>query len=421
MGISNVDNEKIVELSSEAQINETCEQEADIEVLESTFDVYVSDDDSSIELSDSEFDLDGENPSIIEELKIDNPEEPEQSVISAVDDDTRPVRNDIESAIAETNNDEANMNFSQRVSSGDDQGEQIDTYTKELANEVIAEERKLQSSEKQDDQVKKTTMSQKANLSNKLKKKKIPKLLIKPIRKDEELQTQDNVAEECSALVKEMVTSTVFKLDTEVIEPKMPPIIVKIPKLSISPKKSSKKDNIKSPTKNCIKKLNFSFTKQPTVSIKNLKIIPPVPPEVTEAILELANAEEIVPDAPSKEEKKSSPLKIPPIKPFSTKLKLQTPPPLCVIKNKKKAKSPEKTTESPVEQREEEKESIVTVLKMSEIVSMKQKEDDLDRRNDLEKMLELENKLKIEDRKRIKEEKVQKKSGKSSSRRTLPR
>ena len=258
-------------------------------------------------------------------------------------------------------------------------------------------------------------MSQKANLSKKLKKKKIPKLLIKPIRKDEELQTQDNVAEECSALVKEMVTSTVSKLDTEVIEPKMPPIIVKIPKLSISPKKSSKKDNIKSPTKNCIKKRNFSFTKQPTVSIKNLKIIPPVPPEVTEAILELANAEEIVPDAPSKEEKKSSPLKIPPIKPFSTKLKLQTPPPLCVIKNKKKAKSPEKTTESPVEQREKEKESIVTVLKMSEIVSMKQKEDDLDRRNDLEKMLELENKLKIEDRKRIKEEKVQKKSGKSSS------
>merc|ERR1712106_676518 len=182
--INNVDNEKIVELPSEAQIIETCEQEADIEVLESTFDVYVSDDDSSIELSDSEFDLDGENPSIIEELKIDNPEEPAQSVISAVDDDTTPVRNDIESAIAESNNDEANMNFSQRVSSGDDQGEQIDTYTKELANEVIAEERKLQSSEKQDDQVKKTTMSQKANLSNKLKKKKIPKLLIKPIRKD---------------------------------------------------------------------------------------------------------------------------------------------------------------------------------------------------------------------------------------------
>merc|ERR1711892_567100 len=145
MGISNVDNEKIVELPSEAQINETCEQEADIEVLESTFDVYVSDDDSSIELSDSEFDLDGENPSIIEELKIDNPEEPEQSVISAVDDDTTPVRNDIESAIAESNNDEANMNFSQRTSSGDDQWEQIDiTYTKELANEVIAEERNLQ-------------------------------------------------------------------------------------------------------------------------------------------------------------------------------------------------------------------------------------------------------------------------------------
>merc|ERR1712106_815326 len=229
--------------------------------------------------------------------------------ISAVDDDTTPVRNDIESAIAESNNDEANMNFRQRGSSGDDQGEQIDiTYTKELSNEVIAEERKLQSSEKQDDQVKKTTMPQKANLSKKLKKKKIPKLLIKPIRKDEELQTQDNVAEECSALVKEMVTSTVSKLDTEVIEPKMPPIIVKIPKLSISPKKSSKKDNIKSPTKNCIKKLNFSFTKQPTVSIKNLKIIPPVPPEVTEAILELANAEEIVPDVPSIEENKSSPL-----------------------------------------------------------------------------------------------------------------
>merc|ERR1711915_338096 len=72
------------------------------------------------------------------------------------------------------------------------------------------------------------------------------------------------------------------------------------------------------------------------------------------------------------------------------------PPPLSVIKNKKKVKSPEVTNS-------DEKDSVVTVLKMKEIVSMKQKEESAVRLNDLEKLLEKENKLKIEDRKRQQE------------------
>eukprot|EP00090_Calanus_glacialis_P001582 TRINITY_DN11151_c0_g1_i2.p1 TRINITY_DN11151_c0_g1~~TRINITY_DN11151_c0_g1_i2.p1 ORF type:complete len:1784 (-),score=477.31 TRINITY_DN11151_c0_g1_i2:958-5901(-) len=424
-GINNVDKE-IVELPLEVQITETSEEEPDI------VEVFVSDDESSIELSDSEFDMDGENPSIIDELKIDNPEGPEQTVISNVNADNTPVSTAIASDIA----DEAlreHINENERSTSD----EKTDfPSVLEFANEEITEDKELQSletedkelnsSETRDHHVMKAPVSQekeKANLSKKLKKRKIPKLLIKPIKKDEETSIQENVAKECSKLLSEMVTTTVKKVESEVQEPKMPPIIVKIPKLSISPKKSSKKDIVKSPTKNCIKKLNFTFGKQPTVSIKNLKILPPVPPEVTEAILELANADEVVPDSRNKEDKKPSASKASPLKPFSSKLKLQTPPPLCVIRNKKKAKSPEIAPVATVDQQEEGKESIVTVLKMSEIVSMKQKEENSDRLNDLEKMLELENKLKIEDRRRMKEEKEQtviskKKPGKVSSKKS---
>jgi hypothetical protein len=406
--INTVDKE-IVELPLEVQITETSEQEPDI------VEVYVSDDEGSIELSDSEFDMDGENPSIIDELKIDNPEGPEQTVISNVNADNTPVSNEIASDTAESNTDEAHkehINESERSTSD----EKIDVPSvPEFANEEITEDKELQSLETKDKELSSSETrdnhvsqeKEKANLSKKLKKRKIPKLLIKPIKKDEETSVQENVSEECSKLLSEMVTTTVKKVESEVQEPKMPPIIVKIPKLSISPKKSSKKDIVKSPTKNCIKKLNFTYGKQPTVSIKNLKILPPVPPEVTEAILELANADDIVPDSCNKEDKKTSASKASPLKPFSSKLKLQTPPPLCVIRNKKKAKSPEIAPVATIGQQEEGIESVVTVLKMSEIVSMKQKEENSDRLNDLEKMLELENKLKIEDRRRLKEEKEQ--------------
>merc|ERR1711874_152414 len=104
------------------------------------------------------------------------------------------------------------------------------------------------------------------NLSKRLKQKKVPKLLIKPIRKEEK---NGNMTEDNTTLVKEMVTSTVNQPGSLEKETKMPPIIVKIPKVSISPKKTSKKN------------LDFAYSKQPIVPIKNLKILPPVPPEVT--------------------------------------------------------------------------------------------------------------------------------------------
>merc|ERR1712083_731341 len=219
------------------------------------------------------------------------------------------------------------------------------------------------------------------------KKNKIPKLLIKPIKRDNEHSVHENFEAKNTRQAPENDEGDEL--------PKMPPIIVKIPKQSISTKKSPKKEYLKSPVKNCIKKLNFSLPKQPTVSIKNLKILPPMPPEVTEAILELAD--EIVPETITKEEKKiSTPQKQSPIKQIPPKVKLQTPPPLSVIKNKKKVKTPEVTNS-------DEKDSVVTVLKMKEIVSMKQKEESAERLNDLEKLLEKENKLKIEDRKRQQE------------------
>ena len=56
-----------------------------------------------------------------------------------------------------------------------------------------------------------------------------------------------------------MVSKTVKQIDSSESEQKMPPIIVKIPKVAISPKKISKKENIKSPSKSCIKNLDFAY------------------------------------------------------------------------------------------------------------------------------------------------------------------
>ena len=97
-----IENEKIVNLPEVTQSNIKSEGDDDIEVIKSTFEVYVSDDESSIELSDSEFDLDGENPSIIEELKFDNPEEPEQCVDSSSNVDTTTPCNDTQSVLEES-------------------------------------------------------------------------------------------------------------------------------------------------------------------------------------------------------------------------------------------------------------------------------------------------------------------------------
>merc|ERR1712242_139618 len=190
------------------------------------------------------------------------------------------------------------------------------------------------------------------NLSKKLKKKKVPKLLIKPIRKEEITSVNEDVAEECSTVIMDMVSKTVKQIDSEEQEQKMPPIIVKIPKLAISPKKVSKRENVKSPLKNCIKNLDFGLSKQPTVSIKNLKILPPVPPEVTEAILELANEDLEISEPKKVENKNPITSKSSPMKPLTSTIKLQTPPPLCVIRNKRKVKSPEATSKNTLEQKE---------------------------------------------------------------------
>ena len=110
----------------------------------------------------------------------------------------------------------------------------------------------------------------------KKKKKKVPKLTIKPVTKMEE---------------------------TPSIEDSLPPIIVKIPKASLSPQKSSKSPK-KTPEKESIK-VNIKLPKPPAV--KSLKILPLSPPSKQES-----------------PKKSGSPLK----------LTIQTPPPLSVIRNK---------------------------------------------------------------------------------------
>merc|ERR1711915_434239 len=344
--------------------------------VSSNLEVYVSDDESSIELSDSEFDLDGENPSLIEELKYDNSEtEPHADceVENISPKETQLFEEPLTSQdIEETEQSDERSSTVQQASREKDQ-----SYSERVTHTHVDDIKKP--SENSEEKLAKANSSKKKN--------KIPKLLIKPIKRDDEHSVQENFEAKNTRQAPEKDEGDEL--------PKMPPIIVKIPKQSISTKKSPKKEYLKSPVKNCIKKLNFSLPKQPTVTIKNLKILPPMPPEVTEAILELAD--EIVPETITKEEKKiSTPHKKSPIKQIPPKVKLQTPPPLSVIKNKKKVKSPEVTNS-------DEKDSVVTVLKMKEIVSMKQKEESAERLNDLEKLLEKENKLKIEDRKRQQE------------------
>eukprot|EP00092_Neocalanus_flemingeri_P005869 GFUD01006317.1.p1 GENE.GFUD01006317.1~~GFUD01006317.1.p1 ORF type:complete len:3795 (+),score=856.15 GFUD01006317.1:678-11387(+) len=423
-GINNFEKD-LVELPLEVQINETSEQEPDIEVLKSTFEVYVSDD-SSIELSDSEFDLDGENPSIIEELKFHNPEDCEQSpVINVADPVNTPVNDEIQSDIVESNPVEI-LNLRERSISDETKDKSIAVpCVKEFAHKQITEDKESNSSETKNYSVVNVPASQakrRANLSKNTENRKVPKLVIKPIKKDDIATSEENVLEICSILLSELVNTCVKTVDCEMEELKMPPIIVKIPKASISPKKSSKKDNVKSP-KTCIKKLNFSFSKQPSVTIKNLKILPPVPPPVTEAILELANVDEAKLNSITKHDKEKKTIsKNSRSKQISPKLQLQTPPPLCVIRNKKKMKTSEiACVPLTVNNKDDAKESIVTVLKMSEIVSMKQKEDHLDRLNDLEKMLELENKLKVEDRRRMKVEREQTEANKKKTSKVSPK
>merc|ERR1739838_159977 len=183
--------------------------------------------------------------------------------------------NETQSDIVESNSAEANeeiINVQERSTSDESNEESTDLPSvEEFAIEPITKEKHIDSSEVKNYAVLKAPMSQgkrKTNSKN-AKSRKVPKLVIKPIKKDEVAPPQENVHEICSLLLCELVNTCVTKVDGEMEELKMPPIIVKIPKASISPKKMSKKDNVKSPQK-CIKKLNFTFSKQPSVTIKNL-------------------------------------------------------------------------------------------------------------------------------------------------------
>ena len=183
-------------------------------------------------------------------------------------------------------------------------------------------------------------------VENQNQERKVPKLVIKPVRKpSNEISKGKNE------------TKTNGESDT-----KLPPIIVKIPKSSISPKKNSKKET-KTPEK-AIKNLNITFSKQPKVTVKNLKILP------------LKKPSEELENSKNKNDKDVAP-----------KISIQTPPPLAVIKNKTKSKSPET-----VEENFKPKGSLVTVLKMSEIMALKQeKGGSKEELNELERMLEEEN------------------------------
>lgn len=186
--------------------------------------------------------------------------------------------------------------------------------------------------------------------------KKVPKLIIKPLLKKED--EKPNIEKE----------------DT------LPPIIVKIPKASLSPQKISKSPK-KTPEKEPVK-LNIKVPKPPPV--KSLKILPLSPPEK-----HISNRNTIV----TKESESN-------ISNQSTSLKLtiQTPPPLSVIRNKVPLKSAEESINNV-----NEKSTDARIQKPTRNLParMKQKEE---KSSALMHFLEIESKRKLEERKKQKVE-----------------
>merc|ERR1711874_702893 len=162
-------------------------------------------------------------------------------------------------------------------------------------------------------------------------------------------------------------------------EERKDPIIVRIPKSSISPKKSPKSPK-KIQEQESVK-ISIKIPKQSPV--KNLKILP----SFQKSPIEEQSSMQVETKA-----------KLP-----TSKISIQTPPPLALIKNKV-TKSPEITKQS--KDKEENKEPLVTVLKMSNILSIKQSKDERKARqwqSDLERLLDEENKKRLEERKRGKD------------------
>lgn len=220
--------------------------------------------------------------------------------------------------------------------------------------------------------------------------KKPIKLVIKPIKLSS-VETIDNDVDLSSCIS-----------DNEG-ESKNPPIIVKIPKASLSPTKKSPKSPHKSPLSG-FKLSKASFSKTPAVAIKNLKILPIFQPkkpktlkkkseESNKTARKISDVKKVEKSASNGETKRTEKS----LKPEKKECRFE----------KKSIKSAFTVTSG------KNKESKVTVLKMSDVVTMSRKEEALEKSeclsdlSDLERMLEEERTRKAEDAKKLRETKTE--------------
>ena len=172
--------------------------------------------------------------------------------------------------------------------------------------------------------LKRNTLNRKEKRKN-LKVKKVPKLVIKPLLKNNPLPDTDEEKEK-----------------TKDLNEVMPPIIVKIPKASLSPNKSNISTTSKSPrkgdkeiTQQTVPKLNIKLPKPPAV--KNLKILPLSPPEKKSTSSNENDTKKSLRDerkVPKDVDKPDATIKEPVANKSPLKITIKTPPPLSVIRNK---------------------------------------------------------------------------------------
>merc|ERR1712192_220328 len=334
----------VVDLKSDDIIEE--QADSSVNVIEEDeksegLDCNEMDEDSSIELSDSEYD------DVINVKPI---------VITPLRDET------VLPSAGEESTDEVlcEPDFLQRDDSKDAPIEDIKTtQPEEVETEVQAETVPI--------------LKIKKPLKQEKKKKNPIKLVIKPIKQDAVDNAVDNDVD-LSGCISESEAET-----------KNPPIIVKIPKASLSPSKKGPKSPFKPDSK---------LSKTPAVTIKNLKILPFFQPKPTPD--STTSKHEKPEQSAAKENKKKSEDRSADIHSKSGRLSSSE-------KTEKKVSKSSFTVTS-----NKNRDSKVTVLKMSGRSALSRKEEAREmneRKSDLERMLEDERKRKSEEVKKMKETK----------------
>ena len=309
-----------------------------VEMDEDHVDNVEMDEDSSIELSDSEYDALNVKPIVITPLR-------NETILPSDEEATKVVL--CEPDIIESSDCE-------KAATKEAQTTQPEEAESEVQQEETVPILKIKNPLKQE------------------KKKKTPiKLTIKPIKQD--VVDSDLDLSGCIT-------------DSEA-EMKNPPIIVKIPKASLSPTKKCPKSPFKS-----LASADSKLSKTPSVSIKNLKILPFFQPKPT------PDSTTPSPDSPVKETKASkiggkkhddSSIDIPSKSEKTKSLGKAAKLGFTVTSNKNS-------------------DSKVTVLKMSGRSALSRKEEAqemIERKSDLERMLEEERQRKAEEMKKMKETK----------------